>query len=111
MRGRLKYVVILFVVCIFAAFFISSSFFEIKFIVVQGNKNVSREEIIELSSIYYGENIFRINKRNSIKSIFQNPFVKMIKIKRVLPDKVLLILIEREVIGLCNILNRFIPKY
>ena len=63
MRGRFKYVVLLFIICIFTAFFLSSSFFQIKYLVVNGNNNVTREEIIKLSSIYYGENIFRINKR------------------------------------------------
>ncbi|MDD3706190.1 MAG: FtsQ-type POTRA domain-containing protein [Clostridiaceae bacterium] len=97
MRGRFKYVVLLFIICIFAAFFLSSSFFQIKYLGVNGNNNVTREEIIKLSSIYYGENIFRINKRNSMKSIFQNPYVKMIKINRILPDRVVIDIIEREI--------------
>lgn len=96
MRGSFKYVIFLFILCIFAAFFISSSFFQIKHIEVNRNKNVTREEIIKLSSIYYGENIFRINKKNSMKSIFQNPYVKMIKIKRIIPDKVVIDIIERQ---------------
>jgi len=99
MRGRFKYVVFLFIICIFAVFFLSSSFFYIKFIAVNGNKNVTREEIIKLSSIYYGENIFRINKKNSMKSIFQNPYVKMIKIKRIIPNKVEIDIIEREIMA------------
>lgn len=99
MKGRFKYVLLLFIVCIFTAFFLSSSFFQIKFIAVNGNENVSREEIIKLSSIYYGENIFRINKKNSMKSIFQNPYVKKIKIKRVIPNKVIIDIIEREVMA------------
>ena len=99
MRGRFKYVVLLFIICIFTAFFLSSSFFQIKYLVVNGNNNVTREEIIKLSSIYYGENIFRINKRNSMKSIFQNPYVKMIKINRVLPDKVVIDIIERDIMA------------
>lgn len=99
MRGRFKYVVLLFIICIFMAFFLSSSFFQIKFIAVNGNNNVTREEIIKLSSIYYGENIFRINKRNSMKSIFQNPYVKMIKINRVMPNRVVIEIIEREIMA------------
>lgn len=99
MRGRFKYVVLLFIICIFTAFFLASSFFQIKFIAVNGNKNVTREEIIKLSSIYYGENIFRINKRNSMKSIFQNPYVKMIKIRRGIPNKVEIDIIEREIMA------------
>ncbi len=99
MRGRFKYVVLLFILCIFTAFFLSSSFFQIKYIAVNGNNNVAREEIIKLSSIYYGENIFRINKRNSMKSIFQNPYVKMIKIDRAMPDRVVIDIIEREIIA------------
>jgi cell division protein FtsQ len=99
MKGRFKYVVFLFIICIFTAFFLSSSFFQIKFISVNGANNVTREEIIKLSSIYYGENIFRINKKNSMKSIFQNPYVKMIKINRELPDKVTIDIIEREVMA------------
>lgn len=99
MRGRFKYVVLLFIICIFSAFFLSSSFFQIKYLVVNGNNSVTREEIIKLSAIYYGENIFRINKRNSMKSIFQNPYVKMIKINRVLPDKVVIDIIERDIMA------------
>ena len=99
MRGRFKYVVLLFIICIFTAFFLSSSFFQIKFIAVNGNNNVTREEIIKLSSIYYGENIFRINKKNSMKSIFQNPYVKMIKIKRAIPNRVVIDVIEREIMS------------
>lgn len=99
MRGRFKYVVLLFIICIFTAFFLSSSFFQIKFIAVNGNNNVTREEIIKLSSIYYGENIFRINKKNSMKSIFQNPYVKMIKIRRAMPSKVAIDIIEREIMA------------
>lgn len=99
MRGRFKYVVLLFIICIFTAFFLSSNFFQIKYLDVNGNNNVTREEIIKLSSIYYGGNIFRINKRNSMKSIFQNPYVKMIKINRVLPDKVVIDIIERDIMA------------
>jgi cell division protein FtsQ len=99
MRGRFKYVVFLFIICIFTAFFLSSSFFQIKFIAVNGVNNVTREEIIKLSSIYYGENIFRINKKNSMMSIFQNPYVKMIKIKRGIPNRVVIDIIEREIMA------------
>lgn len=99
MRGRFKYVVLLFIICIFTAFFLSSSFFQIKFIAVNGANSVTREEIIKLSSIYYGENIFRINKKNSMKSIFQNPYVKMIKIKRGIPNRVVIDIIEREIMA------------
>ena len=99
MRGRFKYVVFLFIICIFTAFFLSSSFFQIKFIAVNGNNNVTREEIIKLSSIYYEENIFRINKKNSMKSIFQNSYVKMIKIKRAIPNRVEIDIIEREIMA------------
>ncbi len=99
MRGRFKYVILLFIICIFTAFFLSSSFFQIKFLIVEGNNNITREEIIKLSSIYYGENIFRINKRNSMKSIFQNPYVKMINIKRNLPNRVIIEIIERDIMA------------
>lgn len=97
---KLKYIVLLFIILMFSAFLVSSSLFEIKEITVSGNKNVPREEIIRLSSIYYGENIFRINKKSSMKSIFQNPYVKMIKIKRYLPNKVRIDIIEREAVVL-----------
>ncbi len=99
MRRRFKYVVLLFIICIFMIFFLSSDFFQIKFLTVNGNNNVEREEIIKLSSIYYGENIFRVNKRNSMKSIFQNPYIKMIKIKRVIPNRIVIDVIEREIMA------------
>lgn len=105
---KLKYMVLLFIICISSAFLVSSSLFQIKAIAVSGNKSVATEEIIRLSSIYYGENIFRINKKSSMKSIFQSPYVKMINIKRHLPNKVEIDIIERDVMAVVPYLGSYL---
>lgn len=100
MRVKFKYIILIFILCLCAVFILSSGFFSIKNIKVSGNKNVSEEAIIKLSDLKYGENIFRINKMRVIKTLFQEPRLKMINIRRSLPNTVIIDVIEREAIAL-----------
>jgi len=100
MKLRFKLAVLLFIICISIVFLLSSNFFRISNIIVEGNNNVSKEEIIRLSSIYYGQNIFQINKKKSMRNILQNPYSEYIKISRRLPRTVTIDIIERKPIAL-----------
>ncbi len=99
MKLKFKLAVLLFIICISIVFLLSSNLFTIINIVVEGNNNVSKEEIIRLSSIYYGQNIFRINKKKSMRDILQNPYAEYIKISRNLPRTVTIDIIERKPIA------------
>ncbi len=108
MRRKLKYIVFLLIICITVAFLLSSSLFLISNINVNGNISVSTDEVIRLSLIRPGQNIFRINTRKSMKFIFQNPYIKMIKIKRAFPNTINIDVIEREAIAIVPYVGSFL---
>jgi cell division protein FtsQ len=74
----------------------TSSLFNIKTINVTGNNRVSQQEIIRLSGLSYQQNIFRINSKETMKNVFQSPYVEKIKIRRGLPNIINIDIIERE---------------
>lgn len=96
MRKTFKYILYLVIIVFSIAFLLTSSIFNIKTITVTGNVRVSQQEIIRLSDLSYQQNIFRINTKNTMKSIFQNPYIKKIKINRALPNVINIDIIERK---------------
>jgi cell division protein FtsQ len=96
MRKTFKYILFLLLLVFAAAFLMTSSLFNIKTINVTGNNRVSQQEIIRLSGLSYQQNVFRINSKETMKSIFQSPYVEKIKIRRGLPNIINIDIIERE---------------
>lgn len=85
-------IVILFAGIIFAMI---SPIFNIVNIEVDGNNAVDYKNIIKLSGLNLGENIFRINKTEIKKNIKTNGYVNDVKIQRILPNKIKLTVEER----------------
>ena len=79
------------------AFAMISPIFNISEIKVNGNKNISQDKIIFLSDIKLGENLFRINKKEIISCIKQNGYIESVIIKRKIPNKVEINIVERQV--------------
>ncbi|MDF2839589.1 MAG: putative Polypeptide-transport-associated domain protein FtsQ-type [Clostridia bacterium] len=100
MRKTFKYILLLLLLAFTAAFLMTSTLFNMKTINVTGNSRVSQQEIIRISGLNYQQNIFRINTKETMKNIFQNPYVEKIKIRRGLPNIVNIDIIEREPIVL-----------
>ena len=73
-------------------------YFNINEILVINNKIVSTDSVINLTGIIKSSNIFYINTRNIKNSIHNNPYILNIKIKRYLPNKVVLDVKERSAI-------------
>ena len=96
MRKTFKYILLFLLLAFTAAFLMTSSLFNIKTINVAGTNRVSQQEIIRLSGLSYQQNIFRINSKETMKSIFQSPYVEKIKIRRGLPNIINIDIIERE---------------
>ncbi len=96
MKKTFKYILLLLLIAFIGAFLMTSALFNIKTINVSGNNRVSQQEIIRLSGLSYQENIFRINTKNTMRNIFQSPYVEKIKIRRALPNIVKIDIIERE---------------
>lgn len=73
-------------------------YFDIKNIEVINNKNISKDEIINLSGINKGDNIFYTNMDNIKNGIITNPYIMKVEIKRKLPDTILINVKEREAV-------------
>ena len=94
-----KFLELLFLLGILAGallFFLMSDIFNIKNINVENNEKISSNTYISLSKIQLEQNIFAINKNNIVDSIKTNAYVENVKIKRKLPDTIIISTMERE---------------
>ncbi|MEL7565381.1 MAG: FtsQ-type POTRA domain-containing protein [Dehalobacterium sp.] len=83
-----------------AYFFIHSSFFSVASIQVIGAKQVKEADIIALSGLTKGENIFKIDKAEAEKKISTNSMVAGVQIDKQLPRRVKIIIQERIPVAL-----------
>lgn len=71
-------------------------YFNIINIQVTGNKNISIKDIIALSNIKVGNNIFYVYLKESEDSILSNPYISSVTITRKLPSTIVISVKERE---------------
>jgi cell division septal protein FtsQ len=80
----------------FFNFIFSSNFCSIEEVIIKGNDYLSEDEIFSKSQIQLGENIFKLDLKESIDSLEQEPRIKEVEIKRVIPNKIIISLKERK---------------
>lgn len=105
-RRRIFFRSILLLSLLFLVFvlLLKTEIFLIGHIEVLGNNKISNKTIIDVSNIKKGENIFKISVKDSKKDIEELPYIKTVKIKRKLPKKIIIEVIERkEAIQIKNI--------
>ncbi|AWI03743.1 cell division protein FtsQ/DivIB [Clostridium drakei] len=97
-RKRIKKIFMLFILLlsISITLCLKHPYFNIKNIEVSGNRNISSKEIVDLSTLSKGNNIFYINVRNGENNILSNPYISEVQIKRKLPATVQINIKERE---------------
>ncbi|MDP4088073.1 MAG: FtsQ-type POTRA domain-containing protein [Bacillota bacterium] len=71
------------------------SYFNIARVEVLDNKIVAKEDIIKLSGINPGKNIFYLNKKDIKNKVLSNSYISEVSIKRQLPSTVVLDIKER----------------
>lgn len=71
-------------------------YFNVKQILVEDNRNITSEEIIKLSNIKVGNNIFYLNLNESETNIRKNSYISNVDIKRKLPNKIIIHVDERS---------------
>ena len=81
-------------------FFLQSATFNLQKIVVSGNKEVPSNEIISLSGLRTGINIFSIEAEPSIKAIVTNPLVADVEISKEFPSTIEIHIQERTAVAL-----------
>jgi len=90
------YLVIGFLGWNFFNFVFSSNFCSIEEVIIKGNDYLSEDEIFSKSQIKLGENIFKLDLKKSIDSLEQEPRIKEVEIKRIIPNKIIISLKERK---------------
>lgn len=95
---RLFSVVLLaFVTLLSAYLFMHSSIFAVTQVKVLGNEKVSQEEILALSGLAPGVNMFKFNEKEAARAIEVHPMIKQAEIKRRLFSEIDIHVTERQV--------------
>jgi len=96
----LMYILFVLLVSLSLFFFIQSSFFAVSSIEVIGNKSVSVEDVIKLSGLMRGENIFKVDLAGAEEKIHINSMIEEVSIERKLPRTIVIQIKERIPVAL-----------
>ena len=83
-----------------------SSYFFVSTIEVQGEKRLTARQIIALSGIREGENIFAIDLKKVSDSLSSHPWIRFAEVERRLPDAVFIRVEERQPVALARVGER-----
>ena len=101
LSARLTKILILYLVIGFLGwnffnFIFNSNFCNIEEVIIKGNDYLSEDEIFYKSNIKLGENIFKLDLKKTVDSLIQEPWIKEVEIKRVIPNKIIISIKERK---------------
>lgn len=88
--------------CIFVAlcvgmyYFFTSDIFDIQKIKVENNAYYTVEQVVEMSGLKTGKNIFKVSVRNAKQKLLKDPYIKNVNVHRRLPGKVIIDVEERK---------------
>jgi cell division protein FtsQ len=77
--------------------------FEVQKLSVSGTKRVPENHVIAKAGFHIGTNVFRVDLDEIRKSVEDLDWVRYASVQRVLPDEIIITVIEREPIGLTRI--------
>lgn len=103
-----KVLITIALITIAIVFVCASGAFNISEIIVEGNGRISDDQIISFSEIEKGTNLFAISKKEIVTKIKENSYVGHVQVKRCLPDKIRLVVEEREPEFALQLANSFI---
>lgn len=89
-------------------FFLLSPLFNILEIKVVGNQKITSEKIIDMSGIIINENAFKIDTKQAIINILQEPYMEKVEIKRVLPSTIEIQVKERQATFMLEFANGYV---
>jgi hypothetical protein len=97
---RLGLILVILVTCGFGGvevgrYLLSSSKYAVKHVLVRGNEKLSSEEIIKVSSLKKGENIFRSRIHRAKQRLLKLPLTERVAVSRFMPDIVVIEVVER----------------
>lgn len=92
----IKSLSLIFIIIGGVVFSLVSPIFNINEIQIINNVKITTETIISLSRLEEGQNLFRFSSNQIEKDIKTNPYVESVNIKRKIPNKVQIIIEERQ---------------
>ena len=105
---KMKVIIMFLLLLVAIVFIFVSGAFNIEEIIVEQNINLSTEQIISFSGIEKGTNIFAISKKVVKDKLKENSYIHDVTIKRVLPNKIKLIVKERQVEYVLQLANSYV---
>lgn len=107
-RNFFRFILSLILISLLIVFALKTDFFVINDIKVIGNKNITKDTLINASSINIGENIFKISISSAEKSIKKLPYTKEINIMRKFPKGIAIEIVERKEMAQIKDISSFI---
>jgi cell division protein FtsQ len=104
----LKFLLFVMIITFLYLFVFKTSLFNIKNIKVLGKNKMSYEKIVKISQCIKGENIFKFSKKLGEESLNRLPYIKRSKIKRRLPNTIIIEVEEREEIAIIPYIGSFV---
>ena len=87
---------LLILLCVGIYFGVHIDYFKVDGIAVVGNEEISDEEILKLSELEVGENIFDVHPLFAQHRIKENLYIEKVRVKRKLPNKIEISVTERS---------------
>jgi cell division protein FtsQ len=84
-------------------FFTTDARFDVQKITVSGLKRVDENQVLAAAGFEVGTNVFRIKLDTIRERVEELPWVRYAIVERVVPDKIIIKVVEREAIGLARI--------
>lgn len=81
---------------------LTSPLLQIKKIDVAGIKKISRDELLEMAKLHTGDNILAVDTNNMAVNIKKHPWVEAVRIRRKMPDRLILEVKERDAAAFIN---------
>lgn len=106
---RLIFYLSIFFLLISVVVYLQSPLSNIKKVTVNGNVSITKEEIIELSGLETGMNIWAMNKKKVKTGIQSNPMIHSATVKRSLPRKVEITVDEYNLVGFIQKKDYYFP--
>ncbi|SHJ13996.1 cell division protein FtsQ [Geosporobacter subterraneus DSM 17957] len=109
-RKRKKLILFVMLLCCIISFIIifKTDFFCIKVIEIKGNVLLSQEDIVQASGITLGNQIYKEKIKDVKIGLSQHPYIKSVEVKRKLPNRISINIVEREEIAAIPFMGAYV---
>ncbi|MGF7185061.1 cell division protein FtsQ [Desulfitispora alkaliphila] len=106
-RGKGQLILMILIVIISFAVFMQSSFFNITKISVVGAKELGVNEVINLTDIKPGQNLFKVNIKEANENLKLHPWINEVNVKRKFPSTLEINLTEHTAVAVVIVENKY----